>query len=101
MTATYITKKAKNENVFTLCRSPDYATEQVYFPNRPKFSPATCTAVGTVVDDALTSTYEFGQGDCDNGRTLRPAKFVCSATKQGASCMYEGARLDFSYVDED
>ncbi len=100
MTATYVTKQAKNKNTFTLCRGANHATQEVHFPNRPLYEPTTCRSVGTVDDsDGQGSTYRFSEGSCENGKTLRPAEFVCDSLKRKLSCTYEGVQLDFSPVE--
>jgi len=99
--ASYETKQAKNKNEFTLCRSHDYATQEIYFPNYPVYEPTNCSSVGTAVDsDPLTSIYRFSGGTCDNGRELNPAEFVCTAAGNGLSCLHKGVRLEFSAVEK-
>ncbi len=101
ISATFSTKTAKNKNKVTLCRGPDYATQQIYFPNRPLYQPTTCNAVGTAVDsDSLTTTYRFERGTCENGEILRPAEYVCKSSGSKTTCVHKGVELEFSEIEQ-
>ena len=99
MTATHVTSRAKNRNVLILCRGPEYATLSISFENKPLFEPTVCSSVGPVeLVDRTTSIYKFGNGQCDNGRTLKPTELKCTSTIRGQTCLYQGTALKFAPV---